>query len=203
MNDDKLRPEEWANVRAMWESGNYNISRELYYAVKKKYGNRCPSFATLSNKIYGEGWKRTKPQNATNISDKKKDIEEIFRDLGHPLERRIEELIEIISSPDDIQEQIIDIMREMADKAADDRERDRLQVKLRDMFNSRTKALGTKLQALSESFKLTGVYAPERKTLTLGGNLDNLSTDELENELKRLEKTLDEQGHNENCNDKT
>lgn len=189
-------PKTWAEIKGMWETGGFLNAEELSKAARDRF-KKCPSYVQICNRLYGEGWNKYRREELKE-ERQRRNCEEIFEDIGWPVARRIDELTTIISAPDDIQERVLALTEQLIDTATGPEIRERTLQMLKSMFDSRTRALGTKLQAIAESFKLTGAYAPEKKDLRfknhgsefVGKNPYDMTLEELEQENAAIEARL-------------
>jgi hypothetical protein len=177
----------------MYESGKYLTFKKLYEDAIALF-KPCPTLTELQDIAFIDRWNKYEHEDII-VEHKKKSCTLIFEELGFTLERRIEELCNIISAPDDIQMQILDTLREMARTEIDPKAKESIQKTLISLFDSRTRASGTKLSAISETFKLTGEHAPTRLDVRSKGNRsptggkdpDDMTLEELAAEMKRLQ----------------
>jgi hypothetical protein len=170
----------WATIEALYESSRFPSVEKLHKHCKKLF-KPCPSIDSIRKRFHKK--QPDKHKNAEQIKEyERKKYAEIFEELG----------VGRFDTAKIIQQGIMTgpiLMSKAIQKLEEDGPiSDELMAQIKEMYAS----WNTTYRFIRERNKLTGDYAPEKikhsgKVITATPE-DDMSPEELESELKRLEK---------------
>lgn len=200
-----FKPEVWATIFALYESGKFTSVKELSIYCHKIL-KQCPTEAYIKRKLSVNAIDKKALTGAIEEKKRKKFIE-IFSDLGADDEACAKEIVKGIHAADDIRKEIQEKLEKidaLIPKISDEKVREDLFLKLLNispLLAPYFTNLNTSLKYLQERFKLTNSYKtnqPGKQSNTGGGDeipfpedkYDDWTVDALDSEIKRLERAM-------------
>jgi hypothetical protein len=183
------KPEIWAMMRGLYESGTFKSIEDLQKSCKKSFNGRVPSVSALQKKAISENWdkKKSNPEKSEAV---RKTYAEMFTQLGINDEKIVALTIQGICAGEDLAQKILDRCAEEGPNVLDPG----YALMVKDFHVN----LGTRLKYLQEYHKLCGSYAPEKvqhsgkikQEMSTVKDIDAMSEAELAEELARVNRSL-------------
>lgn len=203
MKGTKFSPETWKTIQALYQSGQYASTRELQKNCKKIFnGAPVPSVSAIEKRVCAERWDKHASDDIIS-QRKEQSFRDLFSRLGMDEKRRAEIIVQGINSAQDIRKRIVDMVDEIPKHmAAKGKEvpaflggLEAIVKQLEPLFSN----MSMTRQYMDMALKLSGDYAPEKKTVRIRdsrpqSDLDAMTDEELETQLQRMNKAKRKHG---------
>lgn len=183
-------PNTWAELRVLYESGEYPNIKSLYDRNWRKFPD-MPSMRELQERCFEECWDKDR-LTEVRVELKRRNLAELYSELGMDDMEQARYRIKCVKAVDDMRRIINRMYRTLGSLDPESPKFTETLGKIKVLSETMFKGMNTSLAALQDISKQTGGYAPapakEQKKTGKGANeLDGMTEEEIIQDLKRMQ----------------